>query len=131
MLKKPNHRMASIIPSEKHLFSKVKVAREILRERADELINEYLDVAKQAKVAGDYESAYKALQWIIDHIPADTEGNRIVDSSVDKTPAQVGPSQPKIQIGIQLGGVKQKELPTVESERIPEKVIDAKKNDPS
>jgi hypothetical protein len=99
----------------RRFFSSVAIAREVLRERADELINEFIDVAKQAKAAGDYEAAYKALQWLIDHIPADESGARVVEHSSDKVP-QTQESQsktPNINIGIALGGIheKPKQLP--------------------
>lgn len=112
------------------MFSNVQAARDALRERADSLITEYLDIAKQAKAAGDYESAYKALQWLIEHAPGDADGSRVVDVSVDKKPQreeqQVGP---RIQIGIQLGGVKAKELPEASAKVLPGEVIDAKSKD--
>lgn len=109
---------------EKHLFSSVKVAREALRQRAEELISEFLDIAKQAKVAGDYETASKSLMWLIEHLPAESDGSRVVDVSVDKKAPVVEPQHgPKIQIGIQLGGVKQKQLPTVEAKPVT-KVLD-------
>lgn len=103
----------------RQVFSKVSAAREVLRNRAEELINEYIDIAKQAKAAGDYESAYKALQWLIEHAPRDEAGTSIVDRSPDKEAAPqktIGDGGPKIQIGIALGGVTQaqKALPRVE-----------------
>lgn len=117
--------MDSIIPSEKHLFSKIKVARELLRQRAEELVNEYLDIAKQAKIAGDYETAAKSLQWLLDHIPGDSDGVRVVDSSVDKTqPTAPANTQPSIQIGIQVGGVNKKKLTTTETKKLPGNVIE-------
>jgi hypothetical protein len=99
------------------MFSKVSAAREILKNRAEELINEYIDIAKQAKAAGDYESAYKALQWLIEHAPRDEDGSGVVDRSPDKdvqAPKQIEGGGPRIQIGIALGGVTkaQNALPT-------------------
>jgi phage terminase small subunit len=103
------------------IFSRVSAAREALRNRAEELINEYIDVAKQAKATGDYESAYKALQWLIEHLPKDENNERVVDRSADKDDVQqkqIGDTMPRIQIGIALGGVTKRTQalpsPTVE-----------------
>lgn len=107
------------------LFKKVHAAREALRERAEELISEYIDIAKQAKASGDYESAYKALQWLIDHIPAEEDGTRVVDRSQDKIAITDGSRSngPQINVGIMVGGVggKKKELPMITAQ-----VIDVK-----
>ena len=110
----------------KGFFTKVRVARELLKEKSEDILKEYLDVVQQAKVAGDYESAYKALQWLIEHMPADDDGSRLVEQSVDKkqeaSQQQTGPA---IQIGIAVGGLcpqrqislkKPEELPTVTAE---------------
>jgi hypothetical protein len=103
-------------------FSKVYQAREALRDKADKILEEYLDIAVKAKEAGDYETAMKTLQWLLEHMPADEDGKALVDVSVDKQKQIVaaGPAGPAIQIGIAIGGVKQKALPTIE-------VIDASK----
>lgn len=97
-------------------FSALHIARGILRERAQEFIEQYLQIVAEARVAGDYESAYKALQWLIDHIPADETGERVVERSVDKVPSEGGNNSgapPAIQIGIALGGLtpQPKKLP--------------------
>lgn len=104
------------------MFTKVAAARQLLLDQADKIIAEYIDLARAAKDAGDYETSAKILQWLIEHMPAD-QGNRIVDVSVDKKVEQVqqGPTGPTIQIGINVGGVavkKPKQLP-------PAEVIDA------
>lgn len=97
----------------KQIFSKVQVAKDLLREKAQEILTEYLDVVQKAKDAGDYETAAKSLQWLIEHMPADAAGERLVDQSVDKKQQIVdrGPTGPAIQIGIAVGGVGQKQLP--------------------
>jgi hypothetical protein len=66
------------------------------------------------------------LQWLIEHLPKDEQGQGVVDRSADKEPVQIqqGETGPRIQIGIALGGVtaeKPKELPVATVE-----VIDAK-----
>lgn len=93
-------------------FSKVKVARELLRDKADELLKMYLLVIDEARASGDYETAAKSLQWLIDHM-ADEEGNRVIERSVDKQQIVIDtkPTGPAIQIGIAVGGVGQKALP--------------------
>lgn len=84
----------------------VRKAREALRGKAMELLLEYQTMIKQAVAAGEWEAALKAQQWLIDHVPAE-DGERIFDSSVDKSQKQVdaGPKAPVVQIGIKLGGL--------------------------
>jgi hypothetical protein len=108
----------------KGFFTKVKVARDLLRDQADVILRDYLDVVNKARDAGEYETAAKALQWLIEHMPSEDDGTRIIDTSVDKDMKPVVQEQrPAIQIGIQVGGVrapnelsgkKQKALPSVE-----------------
>lgn len=88
----------------RNFFPKVKEAREALKERAVEIMQQMLDTAQKATDAGDYETAAKIYQWLMEHMPAE-EGTRIVDNSVDKQQQQIEkPSGPAIQIGIQVGG---------------------------
>lgn len=107
-------------------FGKAVMIREMLRDKAQTIIEEYMDVAARAKDAGDYETAQKALQWLIEHLPADSDGVTFVDTSIDKQ-KQIGDgksSTPQIQIGIQVGGINTpKQLPQVTSE-----VIDVEKS---
>lgn len=107
-------------------FSSVRKAREALRERAHELLNEYINICKQAAAAGDYETAQKGFQYLLAHIPNE-EGDRLIDIDVDK-PKEVDKSKsaPSIQIGVAIGGL-QKQLPaetTVE-------VIEVKPDEPT
>jgi hypothetical protein len=98
---------------QKDFFSKVKVARELLKEKAAEILEDYLDIVQKAKDAGDYETAAKSLQWLIEHMPEE-EGHRLVEVSVDKKQQVVeqGPKGPDIRIGIAVGGLtSQKALP--------------------
>lgn len=108
----------------KSTFTKIQAARQLLRERAEEILNDYLAVVNEARAEHQPEVAIKALQWLIEHMPADEDGGKPIDTSIDKNiqPVQVD-SRPAIQIGIQLGGVniKQKALPKASAE-----VIDAK-----
>ena len=97
-------------------FSSVRKAREALKERAFELLDGYIAVIKQAAASGDYETATKGYQYLLEHMPEE-DGQRMIEISVDK-PVQVeAPKGPTIQIGFQLGGVnepKQIEAPAIE-----------------
>lgn len=85
-------------------FPRVREAREALRQRAMEILESYLAVITEARAAGDFETATKSLQWLLEHMPEE-EGQRIVDISVDK-PKQVEATKgPTIQIGFALGGI--------------------------
>mgnify|MGYP001608876886 CR=1 FL=1 len=82
----------------------VRRARAALLARADELLEDYLRLLKQAAAAGDYEFALKGYQHLLERLPAE-DGVRLLDVSVDKiqiSPQQLGPT---VQIGIQLGGL--------------------------
>jgi hypothetical protein len=94
-------------------FSSVKKAREALKQRAHEILDGYLATIKQAAASGDYESAIKGYQHIMDHMPAE-DGERLIDISVDKVPLDVkGNGGPQVQIGIAIGGLNgQQQLPS-------------------
>lgn len=103
-------------------FSSVKKAREALRGQALQLLEEYKAMIKAAAASGKYEEALKAMQWLIDHVPAE-DGERIFDTSVDKPAQAEGPKGPVVQIAqFQLGGLGEaKEAlklinPTIEAE---------------
>lgn len=117
-------RDAQSLPGNRQYFSRVAIARQVLREKAEEIYAEYFETLKLAKEAGDFETAAKGLQWLMDHMPAEDDGSRMIDVSVDKTTTIVAaPTGPNIQIGIQLGGVKQKALPAATAEIIDVKPI--------
>ena len=94
-------------------FPKVKEAREALREKALAILDKYEEIIQKALEAGDYETAAKHTQWLIEHMPNEA-GERMIDSSA-ANPKQIesGPVAPTIQIGIALGGVQQPALPPV------------------
>lgn len=75
--------------------------------RAEEILNKYQKLIDQTAAAGDYETALRHMQHLIDHMPTD-EGTRLIDMSIDKAQqAESGPRGPLIQIvGIKLGGVE-------------------------
>lgn len=111
-------------PGQLGYFSKVKEAREVLKERAREILDNYLATIQDARLAGDFETASKGFQWLMEHMPEE-EGSRMVDISIDK-PKQVEGSKagPIVQIGFKLGGMEpaieaqvvRKELPNGEEE---------------
>ena len=86
-------------------FSSVRKAREALKGKALELLEEYRLLIHQAAAAGEFEAALKAHQWLMDHIPADS-GERVFDGSIDKV-KQIddGPRGPVINIGLKIGGI--------------------------
>lgn len=85
----------------------VRKAREALRDKALELLEEYRAMIKAAAASGKYEEALKAQQWLLDHVPADEEGQRVFGPSIDKTQQIEGPKGPVVQLGIgfNLGGL--------------------------
>ncbi len=87
------------------------MAREKLAEKAEEILNLQLLIIKQAITAGDYETAAKANQFLIEHMP-NQDGETMVDVSVDK-PKQIEQKggAPQINIGFALGGITPKALP--------------------
>lgn len=110
--------MATVKP--RVFFSKVRIARELLREKAEEIFAEYMDVLKLAKERGDHKVAMEGLQYLMDHMPSDDDGSRMVEPSVDKQQQQIQQdTRPSIQIGIQVGGVlptAKKALPPIKTE---------------
>ena len=96
---------------ERPIASSVRKAREALQARANEILDLMLLNAKQAAASGDFETAQKTYQYLLDHTPGE-DGQRVVEISVDK-PKQVEarPTGPAIQIiGIGLGGVNRPQL---------------------
>lgn len=89
----------------KNPFPKVKEAREALKEKALELFEEYRDMIREAREKGDFETATKHIQWLIEHMPMDEDGNTMVDPSVDKPKPEAKPTGPSISIGFNLGGI--------------------------
>jgi hypothetical protein len=103
-------------------FSSVKKAREALKERANELLDIQIAIIKGAMSKGDYETAAKANQFLMEHIP-DEDGTRMIDQSVDKPKQLEAKLGPSINIGFAIGGINQpKELPpaVIEAEPVPD-----------
>jgi hypothetical protein len=99
--------------SKRDYFPRVREAREALRERAMELFELQVQIIRQALLKGDFESAYKANEWLLEHMPAEDDGTRMIDSSAAEPKQIAGPTGPQIQIGIKFGG-NPKELPPAE-----------------
>jgi hypothetical protein len=86
-------------------FPKVKEAREAARARALEILDDFQSTIKLAVAAGDYESAMKSFQWLLEHLPADEDGTQVIDASVDAKKQIEGPAGPQINIGFRISGV--------------------------
>lgn len=93
-------------------FPKVKAARKALQAKIDKIVDDHLDTIAKAVEAGEYESALKAQQWIIEH-SADDDGTRVVDISVDKPKVVDRPTGPTLQIGFAIGGLQAPQEPLV------------------
>lgn len=109
--------MSSPIPPQRGLtpiggnyFPSVKKARAILMQRADEILSKYIVMIDMAVSAGDFETANKAYQFLIEHMPKE-EGEAIISESAAKPRVvESGNRGPIIQIGVKVGGTF-KELP--------------------
>ncbi len=90
-------------------FPKVREARELLREKALDLVNKQIDMIDQAAKEGKVDVALEANQWLLEHTPAGDDGERVIDASAAKPKELEGRQGPMIQIGIALDA-KPKEL---------------------
>lgn len=84
-------------------FSKVKEAREALRDKAVELFTGYMALIQTAQAAEEFQVAAEGYQFLMKHLPKDEAGLTLLDSPVDKQVVKTGSSGPTIQIGIALG----------------------------
>lgn len=106
-------------------LSKARSVREGLLDKAQEIMDLYLNTIVEAREAGEYEQALKGLQFILEHMPADkTTGERVLDHSVDKQPKEDGRRNrgPSIKIGIAVAPGPKQLGPTTE-------VVDAEVKD--
>lgn len=96
-------------PLANRYFSKAGLARQMLKDRAEEILADYIETAKAAREAGEFEAAGDMYWKLIEHMPSDSADERIVDTSVDKQQKAVdkGPNGPTINIGLALGGLPQ------------------------
>src|SRR3990167_5651973 len=88
----------------------VKKARQRLMDRADEIIQKYFKMIDMAMAEGDFETANKAFQFLVEHMPKE-DGEAIITESAAK-PKQIesGPSGPIINIGVVVGGSSKPEV---------------------
>ena len=112
----------------KHLIPKslssVRKAREVLKEQAHEILQEFRATIKEARASGKYEEALGAYKWLLEHTPGD-DGERLLEMTVDKVKEKEDkPTGPLIQlVGISLGGIKTLEAKATQS--LPDIIIDA------
>lgn len=87
-------------------FSSVRKAREAIRERAKELIDLQITIIKAALTNGDFETAAKANQFLLEHT-TDEDDTPLLAPSVDKAKIEsTGTKGPSIHIGgIIIGGL--------------------------
>jgi hypothetical protein len=101
----------------KEYFPRVREAREALRERAVDLFEKYWALIQKAEDSGQLDIAMEHARWLVEHMPADVDGSRMIDSSAAKPKEIEGPRGPQINIGVAIGGMKiptQIELPVAE-----------------
>lgn len=88
------------------LFSKVKEARKALLTAAEDIRDLYMKSIVQAIADGEYAAAQQGLQWLMEHMPADEDGVKMIDQNIDKPKVDSGKNNgPQINIGVQLGGL--------------------------
>ena len=87
----------------KDYFPKVKEAREALRAKALAIYEMQMKIIAAALAADDFEVAANANQFLMEHMPPDDEGHKMLETSIDKQVVDKGSNIPTIQIGIALG----------------------------
>lgn len=97
--------------ADKNYFSKVREARDALKGQSLAIFETQLKIIQAALDSGDYETAAKANQWLLEHLPKE-DGLSVLDASIDKAPPPAKQTGPNIQIGIALGGMNHKTLPS-------------------
>lgn len=99
--------------SKRTYFPKVTEARNFLRDKAKELLELQIKLIIEAAASGEYESATKANQWLIEHLPAGDDGVRVIDTSASKPKelGEGGKQGPTINVGIAFGGLQSQEEP--------------------
>lgn len=100
-------------------FPRIAEVREMLKARAEELLNLQRRIIYEALANQDYETANDANQFLLKHLPPDEQGVHLLDHDIDKpkdTGKQLGP---QISIGFALGGLPQpQQLPAPKIEVI-------------
>ena len=84
----------------------VKKAKAALMVRANEILEKYLKMIDMAVAAGDFETANKAFQFLVEHMPRE-DGESIISESAAKPKMNEdsGHKGPIINIGLKVGGV--------------------------
>lgn len=92
-------------------FPSVKKARAALMAKGLEIVEKYLWMIDMATAGGDYETANKAFQFLIEHMPKEDGETIIAESAAKPKMVESGPRGPFIQIGVKVGGTEHKALP--------------------
>lgn len=123
--------MADSIVPRKNMFPKVAEAKEALKARALAMAEKYEQAIDAAMKKGDFEVAIKAMQWFLEHVPAQ-DGVRVIDPSIDKAPSgEKGPKGPRIVLGINLGNPGPRLKPINEPEAIPAEFTVKEEDEPT
>ncbi len=95
-----------LVPIVEH-FPKIREAREALKSEALDILRRYRENAEIAQQHGDYIIAKETYEFLLEHMPLDSDGEALLGPSIDKTKPEVksGNVGPQINIGFQLGGV--------------------------
>lgn len=87
-------------------FGKLKEVREALKRKAEKWVEDYDKAIQKSIQKSDNETAIKAIQWAFEHMPADEDGTKVIDPSVNKpAPKTETPTGPTFNFGFTLGGV--------------------------
>lgn len=99
--------MARVLTPLQEHFPKIREAKEALTSRALDVLDKYMENASIAQQHGDYIVAKDTYEFLLAHMPLDTDGEPLLAPSVDKAKPDVksGNIGPQINIGFQLGGV--------------------------
>lgn len=89
------------------VFPKIAEVREMLKERAAELLNLQRRIVYEALANQDYETANDANQFLLLHLPAGEDGVRLLDPDIDKPTDKGQLHAPQISIGFAIGGLNQ------------------------
>lgn len=86
-------------------FPKIAEVREMLKERAAELLSLQRRIVYEALANQDYETANDANKFLLTHLPSDENGTRLLDPDIDKPKDQGKLPGPSISIGFAIGGL--------------------------
>ena len=85
-------------------FSTVKKAREALKGKAEDILQRYFKMIDMAVAAEDFETANKAFQFLIEHMPKEDGESIITESAAKPRQVESGHTGPVINIGVKVGG---------------------------